>query len=125
MERLVADACRLYVTRPGAGNGNDPYRELAESFISLNLSLLFYERARLAGDGWSTGPDAIQLESVTVGPGSTVACKGTVQLARSGRSGSVTRTQRFELQCPVPSLAKTPRGVLPLLRTLGIEHGTA
>jgi hypothetical protein len=123
---LVADACRLYVTRPGAGSGTDRYREFAQSFITLNLSFLFYERARLAGEGWSSGPDAVQLESVTVEPAtSTVSCKGTVQFSRVGGTETLTRTQRFELNCPVPSHAKTPRGVVPLLRILEVERGTA
>ena len=124
LERMVADSCRLFATRPAANTDADPYRAFATSFVELNLSLLLFEQARISGDGWSVaGPEAVQLKELkTVPEGATVVGAGRITYSRRGRA---TVERRFTLECPMPSRLRTPHSIAPSIRILGLEQGTA
>ena len=108
---MLADSCRLYLTRPPGVDGEDSYHELALSMVLLNAALLLDGQVRAQRGSWRlSGPDAVTLESLRV-DGAAVIGSGTVELSRAVANLRQLRDERFAFRCEVPSRAKTPRSV--------------
>ena len=123
-ERLFAEACRLYKTRPRVESVDAKIRELADSLLSLNLMITFHE--------WSRhGPSRLRQMSVLDVRVDTVedhegrvVLGGSVRWSRRHAGKKTELTERFRIECAVPSLRKTPKSVRPTV-VLQVSDGSA
>jgi hypothetical protein len=110
LERMLSNACRLYVTRPSAANAADRYEPVARSLVQLQLSFLLWEHARLN----SLGIRGYRARDVTIealeASRDRVHGLGTVLLVRTVRGELERRSQAFRFHCAVPSRFRTARG---------------
>jgi hypothetical protein len=108
---MLSNACRLYITRPGAGSEKDPYESLARSVVQLQLSFLLWEQARLGVAGLrGYRADEVTVSSIEASANG-VHGLGTVSLERSVGGVKQLRAEPFRFRCTVPSRWKTYRGV--------------
>jgi len=123
-ERLFAEACRLYKTRPRGDLVDARIQELADSLLSLNLMFTFHE--------WSRhGPSRLRQMSVLDVKVETVeeheghvALGGSVRWSRRHAGKETELTERFRIECAIPSLRKTPKWVRPTV-VLQVADGSA
>jgi hypothetical protein len=123
-ERLFADACRLYATRPRGDEVDTKIEELSNSLLSLNLMLTFHQ--------WSRhGPSRLRQMSVLDvkvehidHTADGIVLSGAVRWSRRHAGQETELTERFRIDCPVPSLRKTPRSVRPTI-VLQVADGSA
>jgi hypothetical protein len=123
-ERLFAEACRLYKTRPRGESVDGKIQELADSILSLNLMLTFHS--------WSRhGPSHLRQMSVLDVKVDTVeeheehvVLGGSVRWSRRHAGKETELTERFRIECAVPSPRKTPKWVRPAI-VLKVSDGGA
>ena len=109
-ERMLSNACRLYITRPGAGSEKDSYESLARSIVQLQLSFLLWEQARVGlADLRGYRADEVKVSSIEASANG-VHGLGTVSLERSMGGAKQVRAAPFRFHCAVPSRWKTYRG---------------
>jgi len=114
-ERLFADACRLYATRPRGHEGDAKIEDLSTSLLSAYLMLTFHQ--------WSQhGPSRLRQMSVLDvkvehidHTADGIVLSGAVRWSRRQAGQATDLTERFWIDCPVPSLRKTPRSVRPTI----------
>ena len=119
-ERLVANACRLYASRPRGGRTDTQFEELARGLLSMSLVLTL--------DQWTQqGPSRLRemavldvdVEQVEESAARLVLAGSiTWTPRREGREGDFR--ERFRVDCPVPSLRKTPKSVKPTI-VIGVQ----
>lgn len=124
-ERLFANACRLYKTRPRGQDVDVKIQEIADGLLSLNLMFTFNEWSRV-------GPSRLrQMAVMDVKVDTVEDLEGKVVLAGSVRwsrrhAGKETElTERFRIECPVPSLRKIPKWVRPTIVLQVADEGGA
>jgi hypothetical protein len=114
-ERSVADACRLYVTRPRGGTDADQWEDIGRRMLSVGLALTF--------DQWAQhGPSRLRqaavldvtVEALDELPGA-LHLTGTVLWSRRHAGKETEFRERFRVDCPVPSLRKTPKSTRPVI----------
>jgi len=123
-ERLLADACRLYAIRPRDDVRHAQFEELARGLLSLNLVLTL--------DQWAQhGPSRLRqmsvvdvnVETVEEG-GARLVLAGSIWWSRRHAGKETEITEPFRVDCPIPSLRKTPKSVRPAI-VLGVAGGSA
>ncbi len=123
-ERLVADACRIYATRPRDDARAAQIEELSRSLLSLSLVFTF--------DQWAQhGPSRlrqmsvsdVRVESVEEAP-ARIRVAGSIRWSRRHAGEETQVAERFMIDCPLPSLRKTPKSVRPTI-VLGVAGGSA
>ena len=123
-ERLFADACRLYTTRPRGDWVDAKIQEIADSLLSLNLMFTFNEWSRV-------GPARLRQMAVldvkvdmVEDLDRRIVLAGSVRWSRRHAGQETELTERFRIECPVPSLRKTPKWVRPTI-VLQVADGSA
>lgn len=124
-ERLLADGCRLYLTRPRGDPDEARLEDLARTLVAMNLTLVM-DQWRLVGPGhlrpyWVQD---VQVLSVAELPTSLHAA-GIVRWSRASNGQELVREDRFRLQCPVPDRHKTDSRVRPTILLGELVAGTA
>jgi hypothetical protein len=123
-ERLVADACRIYATRPRGDDGEAWIEKISRSLLSLSLVLTFDQWAQHGASRLrQMSVVDVSIESVDEPP-ARVVIAGSIVWSRRHAGQETEVTERFRIDCPVPSLRKTPKSVRPTI-VLGITGGSA
>lgn len=114
-DRSLADACRLCCRRPATGSGRETTDSIARQLVKLNLLIYFGYQAQFGLRSSATRSRAeVEVQVIEADEG-RVCASGLLTWDVGGSRRGLH--EHFQLQCPVPSLRKTPRQVRPLVVT--------
>jgi hypothetical protein len=114
-ERSVADACRLYVTRPRGGADAAKWDDLGRGLLSIGLALTLDQWAQHGPSRLrQTAVLEVSIESIQELP-QRLQLTGTVLWSRRHAGKDTEFKERLRLDCPVPSLRKTPKATRPTI----------
>ena len=106
LERLVAESCRLYATRPTRGREPDNYEPIARSFLMLNIWMAADQASRF-GPLCSYWARAVAVNAVNDETAGIVDAQGVVTWSRTVEGVEQDTEAPFTLSCRI---ASTPRG---------------
>lgn len=114
-ERMLAEFCRLYLTRPRDGDDAAELEELARSMVSLSLSILLREWTQV-GPGrlrpWWV--KELRIVEITEQP-HDLRVTGTVEWSRMSDGKERVEEEAFGLVCAVPDRYRGDPHVRPVV----------
>jgi hypothetical protein len=114
-ERMLAEFCRLYLTRPRGGEDEADLEELARSMVSLSLSLLLREWTQV-GPGrlrpyWVKD---LRIQEMSEQP-HDLRVTGVVEWSRASGGNELVEEESFGLVCAVPDRYRGDPHVRPVV----------
>jgi hypothetical protein len=114
-ERLLAECCRLYLTRPRGAPDEAELEGTARSMITLGLVTLLYEWTQV-GPGrlrpyWVKDVRLVQIAEHHIDLHAT----GVIEWSRGSGDAERVEEESFGLVCPVPDRYRTAPSVRPVV----------
>jgi hypothetical protein len=123
-ERLFGEACRLYKTRPRGGQIDATIAKIADGILTLNLMFTFHEWSR-CGPSRLRQMSVIDVKVDAIDEAEAhIALAGSVRWSRRHAGVETEFSERFRVECAVPSLTKTPKWIKPTI-VLEVSDGSA
>jgi hypothetical protein len=114
-ERMLAECCRLYLTRPRGDADEAELEEVARSMITLGLVTVLHEWTRV-------GPGRlrpycvkdVRIDEIT-DHGNDLRATGVVEWSRTSGDAERVEEEAFGLVCPVPDRYRTAPSARPVV----------